>query len=406
VSEPMFEPTLQHRAGSSPESIELLSDLAAMERGVVVVGPHDGIGLDREHALAAAILGFSELVRWPVIGEPLTQLRRTDDPVGNVVANAGRLLDTPRFAALHAPTVVLRIGRAPTTKSVRLWMEDNRPDRVAMIDPANHWQEPSFTLTDHLSADPTELLDEFVRSASSIGTVSDRRSPWLDSWHAADEAASAAIDTVIDSEPLMAAATARTLVSSLPAGSILITSNSMPVRDLDSFVAVGGPQVSIVGNRGASGIDGITSTALGAAASSDVPVAMLTGDLALLHDLGGLTAARRFGLHLTAVCVDNDGGEIFSMLPIAAHGSDVGFDEIFRTAHGIDLAGLHGFAGIHVSVVETTDDLQARIAESMAGSRPGIDLIIVRFDADADMQQHRRVAAAVAAAAIASSAAE
>jgi len=398
VRDAMFHPSATTSRGASAESVELLRDLARIERGVVVVGPHDGMGLQGEHSLAAAIMGFAHAARWPVIGEPLTQLRRmnTGTDTANVVANAGRLLDDPTFSARYAPSVVVRVGRAPTTKSVRLWMESHRPGRVVLIDPAGHWQEPSFTLTDHLSDDPTALINAAAQALDDSNPVDGlSSSAWLDSWLAADEAAEAAIGSVLTTDPLMAAGTARVFVESMPAGSVLVTSNSMPVRDLDSFVPVGTPEVSIVGNRGASGIDGITSTALGAAAASASPVAMLIGDIALLHDLGGLTAARRLGIHLTAVCVDNDGGEIFSMLPIAAHGSDVEFDRLFRTSHGVDLSGLHGFAGIEVSVAESAEQLSQLIGESMAEDRPGIDLIIVRFDPDADIDQHRRLAAAI-----------
>ncbi len=387
VREAMFAPLDVNPSGASAESVQMLCELAAVERGVVVAGPNDGIGIDGEHSMAAAIIRFARATRWPVIGEPLTQLRRRPVDAGptNVIANAGRLLDTPTFAALHAPSVVIRIGRAPTTKSVRLWMESHRPDRVVMVDPAGHWNEPSFTLTDHLGDNPAALLDKAARTLGESNPGAPKgSSPWLESWLAADSSAEAVIAEVIVNEPLMAAGTARVVVESMPTDSMLITSNSMPVRDLDSFVAVGAPRVTIVGNRGASGIDGITSTALGAAAVSETPVAMLIGDLALLHDLGGLTAARRLGVHLTAVCVDNDGGEIFSMLPIAAHGSDVGFDRLFRTPHGVDLGGLDGFAGVEVS---------------MADDRPGVDLILVRFDPDADIDQHRRLAAAISEAA-------
>jgi len=404
VRESMFVPAITKPRSASAESVESLLELAGVERGVVVAGPNDGIGLDGEHSLAAAVIRFARAAGWPVIGEPLTQLRRGPvdaeaDPT-NVIPNAGRLLDDRRFAALHAPSVVVRVGRAPTTKSVRLWMESHRPQRVVLIDPAGHWHEPSFTLTDHLGDDPTVLLNGTAQalesSASDGGCPS---SPWLESWRVADASAEAAIAEVIGSEPLMAAATARVVVESMPTGSVLLTSNSMPVRDLDSFAPVGDPRVSIVGNRGASGIDGITSTALGAAAVSAAPVAMLIGDLALLHDLGGLTAARRLGIHLTAVCVDNDGGEIFSMLPIAAHGSDAEFGRLFRTSHGIDLAGIDGFAGVQVSMAETSQQLARLVSDSMADGRPGVDLIIVRFDPEADIEQHRRLAAAISEAA-------
>jgi len=401
VTPPVRDAAFEHRLhlpllrGLSQAAVAVLDEITRLERGVIVVGPSDGVGLRREDETSAAIADFARRVGWPVLAEPLTQMRRTDPSLdSNVIATADHLLSDEKFAGLHAADVVVRIGRAPTTKPVRLWMEHHPPARVVMIDPSEHWQEPSFTLTDHVVADAATAL-------SAHRGTDHRRSgetAWLSSWRRADRLASEAIDAELADGPLMAALTARTLVDALVEGSVLVTSNSMAVRDLDSFVPVGGPRISVIGNRGASGIDGITSTALGAAAVAGRPVAMLIGDLALLHDLGGLTAARRLGLHLTAVCVDNDGGEIFSMLPIARLGSDIDFDTLFRTPHGVDIGGLDGFAGLRVVDANTAETLSGELARSLSSNRPGVDLIVVRVDPGADMAQHRRIASVVAAA--------
>jgi len=396
VRDPGFTPRVHESTASRPtrEMAALLCEVAGLERGVIVVGPSDGVGLPGEHEVAEAISEFAVAVGWPIIAEPLTQLRRTDAPQSNVMANAGSLLADETFAGLHVPEVVLRVGRAPTTKSVRLWMQHHRPSRVVLIDPSEHWHEPSFTITDRLVVNAASILT--LQPAS--GDAQADPSGWLTSWRRADRLASDVIEADLVDAPLMAALVARTLVEALPAGSTLFTSNSMPVRDLDSFVGVGGPRISVVGNRGASGIDGIVSTTLGIAAATDHPVAMLIGDLALLHDLSGMISARRLGLHLTAVCVDNDGGEIFSMLPIADHGADIDFAGLFRTPHGIDIAGLAGFAGIAVSEIGSVGELCARLQFSFASKRPGVDLLVVRIDPDNDMDQHRRISAAVSAA--------
>jgi len=396
VTDPGFTPRVAQPTPSDPtrEMVATLGEITGLERGIIVVGPSDGVGLQAEHEVAGVILSFADAVGWPVIAEPLTQMRRTDRPESNVMAHAGTLLTDETFAGLHAPEVVLRIGRSPTAKSVRLWMQQHRPARVILIDPSEHWHEPSFTITDHLVVDPASLFGHRDRSEDRPADPSG----WLKSWRRADQVAADAVGADLDANPLMAPLVARTLVETLPEGSALITSNSMPVRDLDSFVAVGQPRISVIANRGASGIDGITSTALGVDAATAGPVAMLIGDLALLHDLSGMIAARRLGLHLTAVCVDNDGGEIFSMLPIAGHGTDVDFDVLFRTSPGINIGELDGLAGIEVSEIGSVKELKSRLRESLASQRPGVDLLIVRTDPDRDIDQHRRIDSAVSAA--------
>ncbi len=392
VRDPEFRPSpATSRAESSDGSrwSTVIDDISTMERGVIVVGPSDGVGLAVEHETARIIREFAEAMQWPVLAEPLAQMRRIDDTAGStVIATADHLLRSERFADLMVPEVVVRIGRAPTTKSVRLWIERHRPDRVVLIDPSGHWQEPSFTLTDHIDAQPASLL-------AGRSRPDDDRGEWLTAWRHADHNARTVIDTTILDGPLLAPLAARTVVDSLPDEAVLITSNSMPVRDLDSFVPTGTPSISVVGNRGASGIDGVTSTALGVSAATEQPVVLLIGDLALLHDVGALLAAKRLGLHLTVVCVDNDGGEIFSMLPIAEHGSDVDFDTLFRTSHGIQLAGLDGLGGVRVHQPDDDTSLSRLIKESLAGARPGVDLIVVAIDHDTDVAQHRDIATAV-----------
>ena len=121
----------------------------------------------------------------------------------------------------------------------------------------------------------------------------------------------------------------------LPDGASLFVSNSMPVRDVDTFWPVSSRRLRVLCNRGANGIDGIVSTALGMSCASEGPAILLTGDLAFLHDAGGLFAARDRAASCTIVVLHDDGGGIFSFLPIAEHGEEVRFRELFTLAHGL-----------------------------------------------------------------------
>ena len=174
----------------------------------------------------------------------------------------------------------------------------------------------------------------------------------------------------------------------------MVATNSLPVRDLDAFVFDTGSVVCCA-NRGAAGIDGSASTALGlAAADPSRTVALYSGDLALLHDLSGLAAAARLGLHLIAVCVDNDGGGIFSLLPIAGRIPADDFERLFRTPHGLDLCGLDGFGGIRARRVTSADELSETVSAAAATRTPGVDLCIVDVPRDDDLAQRRSLAAA------------
>ena len=336
--------------GNAPGRSAPLAALKSYERGVIIVGPDAAAGLEAQNEVVAAVMELSAATAWPVIGEPISGTRRAcGDSVGTVIANADHILRPADIAAELAPDVVVRLGGTPTTKPVRLWLEAHRPTHVVLIDPANRWNDPSFVVTRHLAADPVAVLTE------AAGAVR-QGSAWCERWKELDLIVDRVVTDEIRRGPLLSALVTSVLADVLPDHSLVMASNSMPVRELDSFVRTDGPRIDFVGNRGASGIDGITSTASGLASQHDGPVVLYIGDLALLHDLGALFGVARSGLHLTVVCVDNNGGGIFSSLPIASRGDEVDFETLFRTPHGLNLAGFDGVGGVRISEVTSASE--------------------------------------------------
>jgi 2-succinyl-5-enolpyruvyl-6-hydroxy-3-cyclohexene-1-carboxylate synthase len=186
------------------------------------------------------------------------------------------------------------------------------------------------------------------------------------------------------SEPLVA----RLVGEALPEGATLVVASSMPIRDVELYLGGDHHLGRVLSNRGANGIDGTVSTAFGAAAASDAPVALLIGDVALAHDIGGLIAARRLDLELTIVLLNNDGGGIFHFLAVSRE-TDA-FEQHVATPHGLDFehaARLYGLAHERVSV---EDELRAALR---AEHEPGRSrLIEVRTDRLENLALHRRVA--------------
>ena len=378
--------------GNAPGRSAPLAALKSYERGVIIVGPDAAAGLEAQNEVVAVVMELSAATAWPVIGEPIAGTRRArGDSAGTVIANADHILRHADIAAELAPDVVIRLGGTPTTKPLRLWLEAHRPNHVVLIDPANRWNDPSFVVTRHLAADPVAVLTE------AAGAVR-QGSAWCERWKELDLIADRVISDEIKRGPLLSALVTSVLAEAVPAGTLLMASNSMPVRELDSFVTTEGPRIDFVGNRGASGIDGVTSTALGLASQHDGPVVLYIGDLALLHDLGALFGAARCGLHLTVVCVDNNGGGIFSSLAIASRGDEVDFETLFRTPHGLNLADLGGVGGVHINDVSSASELAETLRSACESDTPGVDVVLVSVDPDADLAQHRAIARAVNAA--------
>ena len=384
----------------TPELADLAEIVARHERGVVIAGPWPAGGLGQELEWAAEARRFATWAGWPLIGEPIAHVRgrskhsnsdRGEAQPACVVASAEHLLADEDLAEALRPDAAVLVGRTVTTKPVRLWLERTRPRHVVLVDPEGRWERAVFRLTGHVPGS-VEALASIAAGAAPAG----RAVPggWLDTWARLDTAARGAVRAAADGSQLLSARASRVLVGALPDDAVLVATNSLPVRDLDSFVFDTGSVVCCA-NRGAAGIDGSASTALGiAAAYPSRTAALYTGDLALLHDLSGLTAAARLGLHLITVCVDNDGGEIFSLLPVADRVPADHFEELFRTPHGLDLSRLDGFAGIRARRVATAGELSEAVRAAAATRTPGVDLYIIDVSRDDDVAQRRSLTAA------------
>jgi 2-succinyl-5-enolpyruvyl-6-hydroxy-3-cyclohexene-1-carboxylate synthase len=214
-------------------------------------------------------------------------------------------------------------------------------------------------------------------------------SDWPAMWLEAEERARRTIDEILDrddepSEPRIA----RDLADLLPGGATLVAASSMPVRDLDSFMRLR-PRLRVTGNRGASGIDGFVSTAIGVALGSAGPVAALAGDLSMLHDAGGLATLGGPRPDVSFVVLNNDGGGIFSFLPQAQR-TDT-FEELFGTPHGLDMSRLASLYECEYSLLTSADDLAA----VLHGSPGGIRIIEARTNRTKNVELHRQIWEAV-----------
>jgi 2-succinyl-5-enolpyruvyl-6-hydroxy-3-cyclohexene-1-carboxylate synthase len=369
------EPWLLRRDSPAVPSNEQLERYAGWvrsnPRGVVVAGRAER----DQPALAAALARFAEAAGWPLLADPLSWARR-----GNAaVAHYDALLRSEAFAA----TGVLRAGDLPTSKPLRAWLAGLEAEQVA-FEPAGVWHDPDATLWTLLGADPVATLE----------ALAERLEPgdpdWLASWKAADAAAAAAIDATLG-DALGEPRVARELMALLPHDATLFVASSMPVRDVETFAAVRADPPRVLAHRGANGIDGTVSAAFGAAPASDGPVALLIGDVALAHDLGGLLAAKRLGLALTIVLVDNDGGGIFEFLPVA--GAVDAFEEHVATPTGLDAERVAELFGLDYSAPTDPGAFAAAVTAGLGSGRT--TLIHVRTDRKANVTEHRAVWEAV-----------
>jgi len=373
----------------------LADKLTAIERGLIVAGPQDDPDLSAAVTRLAAATGF------PVAADPLSGARCGPHDRSFVLSHADHLVRPGPWIDAHRPDLVIRFGATPTSKPLNTLLADVRPDQV-VVDGDRTWSEPTIIPTTFVQADATATADALADRLEAA--VRGPAGGWARDWCAADSAADAALEGWLASvteegEPFEGLPFAL-LGHLLPDGALLMAGNSMPVRDMDAWLPSVPRAIRPLANRGANGIDGVVSTALGAAAAGVGPVALVVGDLSFLHDLNALVAARLHGLSATIVLIDNDGGGIFSFLPQASTdapevGLPANYEELFGTPHGIDVGPIvHALGGEYRATVP--GELREALADSL--ERPGVQVLALRTDRTRNVELHRKAAAAVATA--------
>ncbi|SEK72687.1 2-succinyl-5-enolpyruvyl-6-hydroxy-3-cyclohexene-1-carboxylic-acid synthase [Haloferax larsenii] len=348
----------------SEDNLRKLADELTADRGLIVAGPADSPGFNTE-----AIAALAHATGFPIVADPLSGLRfgghtRTTTVLGGYDA----YLDERVTDDWPDPEVVVRIGASPTSKPLRKYLARTGAQQY-LVDPAGRWREAEFTATNLVEAEPSVLawrLSQLVRNRPD--------SEWNQLWTDAEATHWDAVDAETDAFEGRVAADVADLA---PEPSTVFVSNSMPVRDLDRFARPSTKARTVLGNRGASGIDGIVSSALGAGSATTDHLTLLTGDLAYYHDMNGLLALGRLGVDATIVLVNNDGGGIFHMLPIEEF--EPPFTEQFKTPHGLDFEATEDLYDLSFDSVEM-DDFRDAYAESVASV--GTDVIEVRTDAE------------------------
>ncbi len=369
-----------------PEVAELAAILAASPRGVIVCGP-----LDADADSRAAIAALAAALGWPVLADATAQLRDGDHDRSHVVAAYDAILRDPLLARRLAATAVLRIGPLPISKALLAWLRDLPDCRQVVIDPADGWDDPLQAAAMLVHADVAPLC-----AALAARCRAPRDPLWLDTWRRADARAGAAVARrLAELEVPFEGTVVAELAAQLPDGATLVVGNSMATRDLDTFWRGRGPRVRVLCNRGANGIDGFVSTALGAAAAGGGPTVALTGDLGFLHDLGGLLVAKRHALRAVFVVCNNDGGGIFSYLPLAD--GSAAFERLFRTPHGLDLRGGVEMYGCGFVRATSRDEFASALTTALPA--PGVTVIEVPIDLERSVALHREAWAAAASAA-------
>lgn len=361
-------------AGAKPLAQDLYSELAAAKRPIIVVGDQ------HQRDLALTISHLSTATGIPVFADSLSQLRRTQLAEHTpIIAAYDLILRSAPVRKQLVPDLIVRVGEMPTSKPLRSWLAET-DSRQILLDPRGGWQDPTRSASGVWVCDP--LATFTAAAARAEGNLA--ATSWTTAWTGLERATQSAIDHALAEEPFpFEPAIYRSLLAGLQGGASIFISSSMPIRDVETYGPIGRDDVRYLSNRGANGIDGVISTALGVRAPYNCDrVIVLTGDLAFLYDASALAIAARHEIPLTIVCVDNDGGGIFSFLPVAEHEDH--FEELIATPSGVDVEAVAKAYGFEYTAPRNAEELAAAVEQ------PGF--VHLKTDRAANKIGHDRVA--------------
>ena len=312
----------ESRVMPDPAAVDRLAEvITGSQRGVIVAGP-------TTEDCSEGVVTLAEVTGYPVLADPLSGARFTERlPRALVCGGYDSFLDERNTTSWPRPDLVIRTGARPTSTTLESFLED--AEQQILLDPAGEYRDPTFSTTELLPGS-ADLIGPAIRERLDDEAV---EPAWADLFREAEATYWHVVSDRIEDLP-PEGRIAHDIFAHAPPEATVFVSNSMPIRDADRFGQPASVDLTVLGNRGASGIDGIVSSGLGAASALGEETIVHIGDLALYHDMNGLIAIDRCNVDATFVVVNNDGGGIFHKLPIAS--IDPPFTEQFRTPHGLN----------------------------------------------------------------------
>jgi 2-succinyl-5-enolpyruvyl-6-hydroxy-3-cyclohexene-1-carboxylate synthase len=363
--------------------------LSGVERGLIVCGPYDNPKL----ALSAAVTSLAKTLGWPVLADPLSSVRRGWNNKRWVIDAYDAFLRDEAWVADHAPDLILRFGAIPTSKPLLLYLQRYPETPHIVVDEDGGWNDPTLLAAEFVHAHPGALCRELIERLGDQTPSS--LSAWTADWMAAQAHTRVVLnERLARMDEFFEGKVFTELADLLPRKATLYVGNSMPIRDCDTFFPAIDKHIRILANRGANGIDGVVSSALGASVESEGPLVLVIGDLSFYHDMNGLLAARLHGLNATIIVLNNDGGGIFSFLPQAGAADPATFEQLFGTPTGLDFRPAVEMYGGRFLRPATWPEFRQAVSEGTSGK--GLTVIEVRTDRAHNVAQHRALWPAVA----------
>lgn len=361
---------------SNETAREIAEQIQQIENGLIIVGDID------KPELAEAIHQFAQLTGYPIVADPLSQLRGSTTADSQVIDSYDAILKNEQAVNLLRPDLIIRFGSMPVSKPLTLFLKKWRQSPHIIVDGGSGWRDPQNLGTMMVQCDEA-IFCHTIKAFFTEARQTQYFSIWKDLNHIAKETIASYLKSMND---LDEGKVIYELAKVIPENSTIFAGNSMPIRDVDTFFHQTRKNIHLMANRGANGIDGVVSTAIGAAVYRN-PLYLVIGDLSFFHDLNGLLAAKLNDISINIILINNDGGGIFSFLPQSK--LDRHYELLFGTPIGIDFSyAMKMYGGEYCKITNWGEFDQAIEATA---EKSGIHVIEVQTNRQANLESHRNM---------------
>lgn len=361
----------------SSEQCETLATRLQKTKGLIICGPMDNCNS------ICDIIALGKQLNYPILADPLSQLRTGDHDKSLIIDSYDALLRVNKFVETYKPEIVIRFGAMPVSKALLLYLKKN-PCQQIIVDESSGWRDPTLSSDVMVYTGISDFCKQLTAKLKQ--NHHKRNDAWTSDWQKWNALARSIVNemnlSAINEGQLMLET-----IRMLPDDALLFVGNSMPIRDLDTFLLATKKPFVTMGNRGANGIDGVVSTALGASTEFKQSV-LVIGDLSFFHDLNGLLAAKLYDLNMTIIVINNDGGGIFSFLP-QAENNVRHFEQLFGTPIDVNFEHAVRMYGGRYYRAENWSEFRERYQQSLA--QKGLDVIEVFTDRTENVRIHRQL---------------
>ncbi|MED1097897.1 2-succinyl-5-enolpyruvyl-6-hydroxy-3-cyclohexene-1-carboxylic-acid synthase [Bacillus capparidis] len=354
----------------------LIPELEKRKEGLIVCGE---LADDETREF---VLKLSRHLKYPILADPLSNLRNSGHDASTIIDAYDSFLKDETIQEFIFPEIVIRFGPMPVSKPLFQLLQKHPEISQIVVDPGGGWRDPTLNSTWMLNSSEEVFIQTVLEHAEPNDD-----STWVKKWKFVNDRFRFHLKRMDLEDDWFEGKVYQVLQPLIPDNSSVFLGNSMPIRDADTFFGTENRSYRLFANRGANGIDGVVSTAIGVREATKRPVTLVIGDLSFYHDLNGLLACKTLNIPLTIILINNDGGGIFSFLPQSTE--KIYFESLFGTPTGLEFEHAAKLYGGYYVVPDSWEQF-IKVYKSSVNS-PGLHVIEVKTNRENRVEIHRNL---------------